>query len=153
NCQKTLRIPADWLSEPIRCKHCGKSIQTRRKADPNGQKETPPPPIRAPATELSSAEPKELPLKIAEPDAPIVRVALRYRRSKTPGWLSFAVIGGLLIVTGIGVIAFWRPLVQFGAWLKASNTAVQTAIEKNDSGNSGKNTHPPSSGAFPRRAL
>lgn len=29
HCGKVLRIPADWLDEPLRCRHCGQSFQAR----------------------------------------------------------------------------------------------------------------------------
>lgn len=31
-CQNMLRIPADWVDKPIRCKHCGMVIQAQRKS-------------------------------------------------------------------------------------------------------------------------
>jgi phage FluMu protein Com len=29
-CQKVLRIPADWLKQTMRCKHCGQTFQPRK---------------------------------------------------------------------------------------------------------------------------
>src|SRR5207248_2494828 len=35
HCQNTLRIPADWLEKPMRCKHCKKTFQAKaRRPEP-----------------------------------------------------------------------------------------------------------------------
>ncbi len=33
-CKAVLRIPADWLHKPIRCKNCGTTMQARNPAMP-----------------------------------------------------------------------------------------------------------------------
>ncbi len=33
-CNKVLRIPADWVNQSIRCKHCGMIVQVKSKPAP-----------------------------------------------------------------------------------------------------------------------
>jgi len=42
HCHKVLRIPSDWLTQMMRCKHCGQTIQPR-KIDASVRPATPPP--------------------------------------------------------------------------------------------------------------
>src|SRR5258708_807070 len=89
-CKRPLRIPADWLSQALRCKHCGMLVQVK------GKSPTPQPPRRErppalPPLNDAVAEPIQAvrPLTPTETDppfplpdtGPIVRVSTRYRRS------------------------------------------------------------------------
>ena len=66
-CKAVLRIPADWLHKPIRCKNCGTTMQTRGPATA-----TPPPQVAAKPPVLPAKAP---PLPTAARPAPRVESA------------------------------------------------------------------------------
>src|SRR5687767_14821869 len=58
HCDNVLRIPAEWLSKPMRCKHCQKTFQAKAKSEPAlakpvGAKQ--PVPVGQPATAVQTA--------------------------------------------------------------------------------------------------
>ena len=74
-CKSVLRIPADWVDQPMRCKHCGMVIQAKEKptAVPVSARTPVPPtksnrvvPIAMPAASVPMAAPvAALPLQLA----------------------------------------------------------------------------------------
>lgn len=65
-CQKTLRFPAEWLNQPIRCKHCGQMFQARvqESSGKNGPSGTSPSAGRVPV-------PPPLPRNAPKPPPPV----------------------------------------------------------------------------------
>src|SRR5262245_21567911 len=47
-CRKTLRIPADWIAQPLRCKHCKQIFQGKPRANDQFIAAPPLPPSAAP---------------------------------------------------------------------------------------------------------
>src|SRR4051794_36123220 len=91
-CHKLLRIPAEWLKEPIRCKHCGKVLQSKPKSkaaqtpltapgsvtpDSQSSKKDP----RAVSSARGSDAPADLTPFGANDDGPFVRAPRTPRRS------------------------------------------------------------------------
>src|SRR5262245_22941072 len=60
-CQRELRIPAGWLQQTMRCKHCGQMV--RAKAPPPGEADAtlPPAPVARPAAPPAAAGPGAAP--------------------------------------------------------------------------------------------
>jgi hypothetical protein len=119
-CKQTLRIPADWLNQPVRCKHCGTLLQAKHKpapaapasAPPRADKPTAPesskpraaprPRINAPAAvENADAAPVDgdNSWTFAEPSR-IVRTPPQLRGSRWKSWtalgITLAVVGGII---------------------------------------------------------
>lgn len=78
-CKNILRIPADWIAQPIRCKHCGLVMQARQPAA--SAHVTAPPPVPAARTPLPNnrrAAPPPVPAAVTTaPKAPTARVAVQ----------------------------------------------------------------------------
>ena len=170
-CQKTLRIPSEWVNQPLRCKHCGQTFQARAIApDPK-----PAPPSPGPAVTNS---PKPLPRPapgavvvapvaayhppqagndlfggINDPDkSPLPRsYRRRYAAKNSQGkWILLLTL--LLLGGGVG---------GFLAWYSSASRHDSSLIEKSSNPTRGritkdelKDTTPvPPGTQFPRRAL
>jgi hypothetical protein len=72
-CKNILRIPADWLHQPIRCKHCGLVMHAKQPAAPARTPAAPPPasPKRTPAPAPRPAQVVPAPAAVT-PAAPAV---------------------------------------------------------------------------------
>jgi hypothetical protein len=100
-CKKRLRIPVEWLHQPIRCKHCGMVLRAKqqtassRNTSASPQKPTtPPPPSQTFA--FSSDEP--------------AAIHTRRRRRKSGDWWkgpAFALVVFCFVLAGFGVY-FYR---------------------------------------------
>ncbi len=77
-CKHTLNIPADWISQAVRCKHCGMVLQAKTSATasgvrPSASSRTPPPPsrkIRPPAVVAPSVEAPPSAAIVTQPAVP-----------------------------------------------------------------------------------
>lgn len=148
-CKKRLRIPVEWLHQPIRCKHCGLVLQAKQQAKsprhdstPAKKEATPSPAAKAPAI-ISN-----------ESTTPFIS----RRRRKSGGWwkgpaLALVVFG--LVLAGFGVYHFRDRLTALlplddeqtpGA--SRDNAAVTQTAKA-----AAKNPPHPVNYAFPRRAL
>ncbi len=147
-CKRRLRIPVEWLHQPIRCKHCGMVLQAKQQAKsaPNSpsaiKKDTTPPP----------------PAIVAAPP-PEESTTLRHirRRRRSGGWWK----GPALALTVFGLV-----LAGFGLYLHRDRLTALLPLDE-DSPDKGtvaqstakttkrtSNDHPhPGSNVFPRRAL
>jgi hypothetical protein len=148
-CKRRLRIPVEWLHQPIRCKHCGMILQAKQQAKS-------PPNASAPSKKeaTSSPAPKTSGIICDEPTTP--RISRRRRNSN--GWwkgpaLALAVFA--VVLGGFGVYLYRDRLT---ALLPADDE--QTAQASRDNGavtqtaKAGpKNPPHPANHAFPRRAL
>ncbi len=107
-CKQVLRIPANWVQQTLKCKHCGATIQARSKSGSSG---------RVPSPSKSSPPPEDA-SPFADMTAPLpVAPAPPRRRKKTSSRalvLPLILLGGLLLmgVTGYVVIAFVIPRVS-----------------------------------------
>jgi hypothetical protein len=152
-CKRRLRIPAEWLHQPIRCKHCGMVLQVKQQAkssrNPSAspQKEATPPQAAKTSAIISD-----------EPTTPLIS----RRRRKSGGWWK----GPALALAVFGFV-----LAGFGAYLYRDRVTAllprddeQTARPSRDNGaikqtpaNTAKagprNLPHPAGHAFPRRAL
>jgi hypothetical protein len=141
-CKRTLRIPAGWSSQAIRCKHCGAVMQAKSSAKPPGVRaavpsRTPPPA----ANQAVKAAPAVAPL--VYPKAPVVSVATtassdapfeafdagttgparppRSRRRAGPSswWIGPVVAAAILVAAGIAAVIAW-PYVSAALFPKAA---------------------------------
>ena len=176
-CKAVLRIPADWLHKPIRCKNCGTTMQARNPATA-----TPPPQVAAkPPVLPTKAPPLPAPSYKAPPvapapalstagfdfdggdtafDSPVAPPPSR-RRTKKGGkaWVGVAILGGMVLTLGILALVFKDKL----------RTGIQTAFNGQiaddeepgsspkpgspGSGNKGPSKAIPVNAQFPRRAM
>jgi hypothetical protein len=126
-CRKVLRIPAEWLQQTIRCKHCGTAVQAQPPAPPIRRVEPAPVPPPLPAARVSGiadrvpmveavsenpfnglggpeAAPADDDLSFADPAAPIIRTAHVRRRSRVGRWLALAAF--VLFLGGLATAGF-----------------------------------------------
>jgi hypothetical protein len=148
-----LRIPANWLSQSLRCKHCGTAVQVKPKAAATVATLPPAPslplesqPILAPVPAVAAggafSASADLQFPTAE-DSPSVRLARRYRRSPMSRWL-----GVLGVVLCLGVVAgsayyFREPLNRL---LSETEDQPENPTKTKGSAHSAPDV-------FPRRAL
>jgi hypothetical protein len=163
-CKQVLRIPAAWVNQAFRCKHCGAIIQGKPKSAPVPI--APPAPATAaqppPSPPPASAPVAENPLVF---DGPIITPPSRYRRRQRSWGCTLALVAaGFLAVAlggGAGAAFFLLPpgslpfgigSTPSGATTDASPTdGAQPA--KTPDGEPEKPAPPASKGLFPRRAL
>ena len=134
HCQNTLRVPADWVDRPVRCKHCQQVFQARPK--PAAQPARQPPP--------KSAPPADNPFAF---DAPAPAAAKpRPARAKSEGLNPVkAVVLGCGILTVVGLAALVIVLVLGSQLLKMLRPEeppqpVAKNTEKKDTPATGKAT-------------
>ena len=122
-CQKVLRIPAEWVQQAIRCKHCGLVLQASRQV-PTASAPTP-----------AAGSPFE---QLVDDSGP----AVPRRRRRRGNWVAPAVVFGLLLLAGGGIagFVFWQRNANPGGGGEGDDRPAPVVA--------GKPT-----GAFPRRAL
>lgn len=148
-CKQRLHVPADWLTQAVRCKKCGLVLQTRESARASAARpavsaRTPPPAARpAPAAPVAVTAAQAVPVapvavtpavagdpfaQLDADDAAPVRRS-RYRRRGTGGWWKGpAVALGVLVVAAVGVVLAW-PYIRDAIQVQPQ-TVAQTP--KND---------------------
>ncbi len=147
-CKRRLRIPVEWLHQPIRCKHCGLVLQAKQQGNPS---QNVPPLVKKDTT------PTPAPRVAASPQEELTSLRLNRRRRKSSGWwkgpaLALAVFG--LVLAGFGVylhrdrLTGLLPLDEENA----DNGVVSQSSGKKTKGGRANLPHP-SSTIFPRRAL
>lgn len=138
-CKKPLRIPAEWLKQAIRCKHCGQVIQARKKQTPASSQAVEPAkttqPAQPPAPAVApQAVPQASPVVPAA--APITQgpqaafgtldqdeqnqndvyrpndIVARRRRSQGMGVVGYSILGGVLLVVGLGFYFLLWPAIS-----------------------------------------
>lgn len=92
-CKNALRIPADWLHQQIRCKHCGTVLQAHKKSTPVAS-------TAAPAAENKGSPFTDLRSEV-EPSAPIIT---RRRRRSSP-WPKITVAAIAAVTVTLLVVA------------------------------------------------
>jgi len=122
-CKNLLRIPADWLDRPMRCKHCQEVFQARSKAPQTpvaGQAVTAPsPPATSPAARMPAARMPAAPTPTArirngdpfafddEPDPAQAPPPRRARKGR--GWWKGALLLGCVAGVATAVFIFAGP--------------------------------------------
>lgn len=169
-CKNRLRIPAAWLHQSIRCKHCGMVLQVKQQAGSSrASAEAPRPEQPTPAT----AVPVAVPVAQAANDQPFSDLRAneeettsraRRRRRKNSGWwkgpaLAVAVFGFI-----IGAFALFLNRERLTALLSPNDEpavqnprdkgAIKETPAKTNKGKPAPGKPPrPASHLFPRRAL
>ena len=121
-CKQLLRIPADWLHQAIRCKHCGMVMQARQPAMPAAPVARPVSPTPLPATRKASvtpAAPLAVPVVPAATGSPFADFASgeetaprASRRRKSGGWWKGPAIAlAVFILAGVVAVANWQRIV------------------------------------------
>ncbi len=153
-CKRTLRIPADWSSKAIRCKHCGAVLQAKAPAKPAAAR--PASPVRTPPPARKA--PVAVPVAVAAS-----RVGpRRARRGGSPWWIGPAVALTILVVAGVAGVIAW-PYVSAALYPKATTTAdagsdpkdVSLTTTPSSKPNPNESSRPSDAKGqvFPRRAL
>jgi hypothetical protein len=135
-CKHSLRIPADWISQPIRCKHCGQVLAAKGStAAVQASRPTPPPasrPTAAPPAPPARHVMPSPPLPKAQPVYPAAPAAIstapaayaspfdalegtdpgpsRRRRRSGGGWKGLVVVLSVLIIAGVTTAIFWDQI-------------------------------------------
>jgi hypothetical protein len=128
-CKRMLRIPARWINQAMRCKHCGLVMEARAKAGPAAatnkpvalpvgvSARTPVPPTRTvqPVAIPVAAAPANPASPFALLDAPSPVAPSRQRRPRSRGtWWKGVVLGLLVLGTAVTLAVFAGPqLSQF----------------------------------------
>src|SRR5262245_37950621 len=108
HCRNVLRIPAEWVSRPMRCKYCGQTFQGRAPAR-TSPAVTAQPAASPRATPAVNGVSTRAPAAAGDPfafhaDEPALSQPGRYRRRPTRWW-----IGALLLaaVAGVGAAVYF----------------------------------------------
>ncbi|MGL4551157.1 MAG: hypothetical protein ACRC33_08215, partial [Gemmataceae bacterium] len=164
-CKNTLRVPAEWAGQPLRCKHCKAVLQSKKPAGPPpvppSQPTPPPPPPRKPAAPPAKAaapppmlEPiAETPAAAFDFDEPADDPRPRRRRAK-PGsgvgtWVALGLLVGTLIGGGVAVALNFERIKAFAASL--GNPPLEE--EEPGAKKAGPARAKVGAAGFPRRAL
>ncbi len=150
-CKNVLHIPAEWLQQPIRCKHCGTVLQAKPTTTPARTAAVPPraagnrpsssatrkpqaslAPAASPATppaHAAAAAPPSSPFAEIGPreedDAPRSR---RRRRQRGGWWKGPAVALAVFLIAGIVAVANWDRIVA----LLPPSPEDEQAVAQND---------------------
>lgn len=148
-CKRVLRIPVEWLHQPIRCKHCGLVLKPK-------QKVTPAPAPKAPEVPLAE---------------PVISLPSGRRRRKSNGWWKGPVLAAAVFTFVLAGFGSYLYRDRLSALLTADNpSSAQDNREANSISESppksaksaktskttktpSKTTHHVGSNTFPRRAL
>jgi uncharacterized caspase-like protein len=140
-CKELLRIPAAWVYQPFRCKHCGVVIQGK----PKPPAQTPPPP-----TEPPPAEPAPFAF-----DAPIITPPSRFRRRSGGKGRIVALLSGLVLL-GLAIGSLY---IFFPDFIRSLTKPATPQNPVTDAGmpesppDAEPASNPATKGVFPRRAL
>ncbi len=182
-CRSVLRIPAAWLDQAFRCKHCGAVIQARSKpgkkaptgppapaapAVPLAAPAAPPaPPVAPPAASVPRSRPAAIPVAAApappadtfafeESDGGVVRRPVRRRKNRLVRGLVLAAVLGAGVL-GLGLLAWPQvgPLLglPLPGFLRAVVPPGDGAAEAGRERVRKGGETPAGTAAFPRRAL
>jgi hypothetical protein len=117
HCKNLVRIPREWIHQPMRCKHCRLVFQVRRKADGTGTASpgaSAPVPVPAQVPRAIPVSPGRVP--VPDPQAPfdftdVPLPVAAAARAKPGGWWKGAVLAAGLCVTAVVlVLAFWDKI-------------------------------------------
>lgn len=117
-CKKLLRIPGDWLHQPIRCKHCGMILQAKRSPTTSRTASAPTPRQEQDTTDKPAA-PLAVPIAAGVTSAPFADVRgeeeqpppTRRRRSRSGGrWKGPVLILAVFVLAGFAVYFNWERL-------------------------------------------
>ncbi|MFN4261172.1 MAG: caspase domain-containing protein [Gemmataceae bacterium] len=174
-CKNVLRIPAEWVHESMRCKHCGLVFQAQARSEHvtpapatsgNGSRPAKPAkaiPVAAPAPAAVMAAPVATGYSAAPPVAapvmqggfePLVRVdglgttGRKYRRRGNSVWPKVAVLSFFFLVFAAGAFGLWKyypSLTEAASNRPATNQVAHDDLMPNDL--------PGAAGKFPRRML
>jgi phage FluMu protein Com len=162
-CKTILRIPADWIDETVRCKHCGAVVHVKVKSKSRAPAlPAPEPPAKAegPADQPRATQPAlDANLGIAfaaQDDGLIVRVPARYR-SRRRGWVALLTALGFLAVIATSIYFARDHLTKIRTDIK-DLLAEEAEPGSNASANKGaaairSDPNSASGEAFPRRLL
>jgi hypothetical protein len=139
-CRQRLYVPADWLTQAVRCKGCGLVLQARRPAappttpaKPSGR--TPPPPsqrVQTSAPPVPVAVPVDSSpfgfLAEAAPAPATAAARRRARRGSSGGWWKGAVLALAVVVTAAAVAYFSWPRLGAALSPKAAPSGTGPAV-------------------------
>ncbi len=174
-CQRPLNVPAEWVGQTVRCKHCGHAMLVRPTSEavpmaaPVGVPVGAPVPTWEPLPEYT---PPVSGLPMPAPDAPRSKYVSafdagdryrgrgQYRGPRKGGLVKFAVLAAILVlITGLGLIGASKAgrligALKAGLFKKGETTAGGGEPSKPGGSNSGGgDPTQPASGPFPRRML
>jgi hypothetical protein len=143
-CKKSLRVPARYIDQPVRCRHCGQIIRVK-----SSLKEFQNLTSREPGTSAASAcaTPSEDEALLPLGADPLVRTRDYLRRSRRRKWIILIVI----CIAGGAAAAGYTYRTRVGKWAEE----MRASAEDRDPPklNNALRQVPPASPGFPRRAL
>ncbi len=168
-CKKLLHIPAEWLPQPIRCKHCGMVLRLKQSAVPPPSKKTQG--TVAPAAKQVAASAAIAPVAQPVNGSPFADLRgdeqatssppSRRRRKKGRGWIMPAFTLALLVVTGFVAYLNWDRIAALipadeqpvAEKAKDKGAVVEPRPGKQSAKQPAINRTRPGASIFPRRAL
>jgi hypothetical protein len=123
-CKNVLRIPADWLDQPIRCKHCGLIMHAKQPSKTARRSRTPPPPTRKAEAIIQDSPVPIAPnpavvfqdhaapfARLDEPDDGDQTVLRRRRKHRGGGWWKGpGIVFAVLLIAGVALAANWSRI-------------------------------------------
>ncbi len=145
-CKNLLRIPAEWLHQSMRCKHCGMVMHAKQQptlarvasvSPPTPAHRTPPPATRKGQVTPAPAVPLAVPVAQAADGSPFAAFdpteeettprGARRRRKGGSWWKGPALALAVLVIAGIVAIANWDRIVA-----QISSISDDEPIAQND---------------------
>lgn len=150
-CKSVLRIPADWIGQPIRCKGCGTVLQAKTppapQVTPEPQRRVAPPPPPVAASPRPVAD-NGSPFAFDEMDDHAPASQPSRRRRKSGGWLGL--VTGLLI---LGMTAGTAYVVYTQVIQRRQEAAAAGEDKDNGATKASKAKGGEAPATFPRRAM
>lgn len=149
-CKNLLRIPALWIEQPMRCKHCRQAFQARKRAT------AAPVAVAVRAAPIASSNPFAFDVHSATgvSDPPLMT------NGPSRGWWTGIVLGALVLVAAVGIAIAFGPHLSGLFQATTTNGQVAHATDKKEPGDEPKEPKPivpkrkaTNDDPFPRRAL
>jgi hypothetical protein len=109
HCQNAVRIPREWLHQPMRCKFCRQIFQAKQRPAETGVARPAPPPAAVASPQVLRSvpfSPGKVPLPTAQRTTP--------RQSSSGLWAGAAVTAAVLLTASVLVVIFWDEINELG---------------------------------------